>query len=247
MRRTTLWAILISVLGLLHSSTAIAGRTLEASIQRKGATSLHLETAVGDVTISPATGEGIHVVVQLIPRKAGFFSSLKEAERQVESASLAIKRHGKRIDVEIEDFAGEPRFEARWTVTVPADLALKLDVGVGNLKIRGIAGGVQVDLGVGDASIETAGGEITADVGVGDVTVTAPAAAYGPVECSTGVGEATINVNAEAHEGKGMISKELTWRGPGERSINLETGVGSIIVTLSGPSGAKQADGDETS
>jgi len=233
MRRTTLWTALIFGLVLAHCSTAIAGRTLEATISRGGATTLGLDTAVGDVIISRGSGEDLHVTITLTARKGGFFSSLKKSERQVERASLSTERHGTRIDLEIKGPSEESRFEAKWIVTVPSDLALELDMGVGDLRVSGIEGNIDVDLGVGDVTVKGADGEISIDVGVGNIALSASAAPFGTVTCSTGVGDVLVTIDDEKHEGEGMISKDLEWKGPGEHSMDLDTGVGDIRVTLS--------------
>ena len=247
MRRVTLWATLFFALATFQPTTAAAGRTLEASIERKDAVSVGLDTAVGDVMISPSADGAIHVTVRLTPRKGGIFSSLEKAKEQVEAATLSVRRHGKRIDLEIQGFSGEPRFEARWQLAVTPDLALEIDMGVGDLKIEGIAGPIEADLGVGDVDLEGTGGEVAIDVGVGDITVKAPAAAYGSIECSTGVGDASVRAGENSSKGTGMISKDLSWTGKGSGSMDLETGVGSIAVVLTGPTGDRPAGDDEDS
>lgn len=231
MRGNTTWAI-VFVLTLLLPASAAANRTLETAVPRNGATALALDTAVGDVTVAPSKDDSIHVLVKLTPRKAGFFSSRKAAERQVEAARLGVSRDGREVSLKIEGVSGEPRFEATWTVSLPADMNLELAMGVGDLKVEGMTGKIDADLGVGDATLVTAAGELKIDVGVGDITLSAPAAAYATVECSTGVGEVTLRHDTTTLGGEGMVSKELSWKGPGDGSITLDTGVGSIEVVL---------------
>ncbi len=231
MRRNTTWAI-VFVLTLLLPASAVAKRTLETTVPRNGAATLALDTAVGDVTVAASKDDSIHVLVELTPRKAGFFSSRKAAERQVEAARLGVTRNGRRVSLEIEGVSGEPRFEATWTVSLPVDMNLELEMGVGDLKVEGTTGKIDADLGVGDATLAVSAGELKVDVGVGDITLSAPAAAYATVECSTGVGEVTLRHDKTTLGGEGMISKELSWKGSGDGSVSLETGVGSIEVHL---------------
>lgn len=231
MRRLSTWVTVLALI-VVFPSTAVAKRTLEKTVPREGATALKIENAVGDVSVSGSQDANVHVDVVLIPRKAGFFSSLETARRQVEDARLAVTRHGRTITLEIEGISEEPRFEASWTVTIPEDMALEVEMGVGDLTAEGITGDIEVDLGVGDANLATGAGHIKVDVGVGDIRLRAPASAYATVHCSTGVGEASLKHGAETQDGKGMISKDLSWEGTGQGSASLETGVGSIKVVL---------------
>jgi len=235
MRWKTAIVVLFTLVAFPPTPAAATGRSLEASIPRNGATTLSIDTAVGDVTITASGEENISVTVQLTPRKAGIFSSLKKAKEQVEAANLGVTRRGHTIRLEIEGYSGEARFEAAWRVQAPADLGLEIDMGVGDLKVDGARGPLDADLGVGDTSIHVEGGTLKIDVGVGDVEVEAPAAAYATIECSTGVGEVGLRTSGNVLRGEGMISKDLTWKGPGSDSMELETGVGDIDLDLSGP------------
>ena len=241
MRWKRILVTLFVVAMLCPAGASAGGRTLQGSIQRNGAETLSLDTAVGDVTITTSDGETIVARVVLTPRKTGIFSSMKKSKRQVASATLEMQHDGKTISVRLAGFSGDPRFEATWHLTIPVDLGLELDMGVGDLDVQGTAGPVDADIGVGDATVRSNGGNLSIDVGVGDIEVHAPATAYGTVECSSGVGEITLREGQRHMEGRGMIARDLTWKGPGSGTMDLETGVGDVDVTFADSPGKTAA------
>ena len=191
-----------------------------------------VDVAVGDVTVTVSPDTAVHATVLLTPRRGGIFSSRSEGERQVREAELDADLDGGTLELSVQTSGKDHRFEARWQLQLPKRLALEVNVGVGDVTIVGLEGGCELDTGVGDLSLAVEGGDIDAEVGVGDVSVTAPGGAYGEVDGSTGVGDARLKVGKRRIRGEGMVSKELKWSGEGPGTIEIETGVGDIKITL---------------
>lgn len=223
-----------AVLGLAIPATAARNRTIEETVSARGIESLVLDTGVGDVELLTHDADTVEIEVLLIPRRGGLFSSLASAERAVERATLESRRQDDRLELQIDaDGSGDDRrFEERWTVTMPARLAVSLELGVGDLTIRGVAGGVDAELGVGDADLEIPAGDVSLELGVGDARVTAPATAYGMVDCSGGVGDSRIDVAGRKITGDGFMGHSVSWRGDGPGTIEIEAGVGDARVIL---------------
>jgi len=221
-----------SITLLLVTAASASERVLNGTFPAAGVDSVQITNGVGDVAVTAADVAEITVEVTLIPRRGGLFSSYRNAEKEVESAQLASRMSRGQLVLGLESSSNEPRFEARWVVVTPASTAVTLELGVGDVTIRGLAGGIELELGVGDAAIEVSDGDVEVSVGVGDATVRGPADQYGAVDAAGGVGGADLIVRDQRIEGAGFVGQSSTWRGDGPRSIDLEVGVGDARVVL---------------
>ena len=223
---------LCSAAVLLAVGAGAAERTLNDTLPAAGVATIWISNGVGDVAITAADAPEITVDVTLVPRRGGLFSSYRSAERDVESARLSSRMVDGRLELTIESESDEPRFEARWVVVAPPAAALDLELGVGDLTVRGAAGGVESELGVGDAVIEASDGDADLEVGVGDATVRGPASRYGSIEASAGVGGSDVVVGDQRISGEGFVGQTSSWHGDGPHTITLEVGVGDSRVVL---------------
>lgn len=208
-------------------------RTLTGSAPAAGLETVQLDAGVGDVTITAVDGAAeVAVEVRLEPRRGGFFSSMKKAQREVDSAELRMDASKGVLRLEVETDTDDHHFEETWTVTLPARLGLDLDLGVGEVEIRGVTGGLTVDLGVGDLLAEGVSGDLEIELGVGDAKVVASAADYGSVSGSGGVGDARLTVRGEQISSSGFVGHSAEWTGDGEQTITISVGVGDARVIL---------------
>jgi len=221
---------------LVCALTAVAAgtKTLTRTVQAGDIDALDLNSGIGDVTITAREGlEEVAIEVVLTPRRGGIFSSKRQAERDVEAASLAATVKRDRLKLQISPSEDEDRrFEERWIIEMPSRLKVKLEHGVGDIVIRGVTAGVELDSGVGDVEVEAAEGDITVDLGVGTAVVRAPAAVYGTAEAAGGVGTARITVRGEKIEGGGFVSHAASWSGDGRYRLDVSVGVGDAIIEL---------------
>jgi hypothetical protein len=134
--------------------------------------------------------------------------------------------------LEIATDDDDRHFEERWTIELPARLSFELDLGVGDVEVRGLAGGVSADIGVGDVLVEGVSGDVTIDLGVGDASVRAAAGHYGSVAGSGGVGDARLTVRGERVSSSGFVGHSAEWTGDGPHFIEIDVGVGDAKVTL---------------
>ena len=102
-------------------------------------------------------------------------------------------------------------------ISVPASLRLSIEMGVGELTVRGMEADLSLDLGVGELAIElSAGGvrSIELEAGVGETSLRTPG---GRIE------------ETRSH----LVGSELEWReGKGASKVSAEVGVGQISVRL---------------
>ena len=208
-------------------------RTLTESLPASAIESIAIDTGVGDVEITARSNtDEVMVAVLLTPRRGGFFSSKRQAEREVADASLRAATSGQRLTLAIEPKSKDRRFEEHWTIEIPARLEVNLDHGVGDVKIRGVAGGLSVNSGVGEILIEISEGDVVVNLGVGTAVIRAPANAYASVEGAGGVGDARISVQGTRIPSEGFVGHSARWTGDGTSHIEVEVGVGDAVINL---------------
>ncbi len=129
----------------------------------------------------------------------------------------------------------EGGWKSQWTVTLPARLALKLELDVGKAEIGGVGGGVNANVDVGKLDVKLPRGPLKASVDVGGVDAEVGSADYGLVDLSADIGHVAFDVNGNRittgfkHETTGA-SQRLT--GPGTTAYTLQSNVGSVTLKL---------------
>ncbi len=227
-------ALLLVVVTSWVAASAAAGdeRSLNASYPASGIRQVAIKAGAGDITIVASLNPTVAVDVSLTPRRGGIFASLVQAEQEVDKATLESTTSDHVLTLTVTPTGKDRRFEEDWTVHMPPDLAVALKLGVGNVTIQGLGGGMDLDVGVGDTTVTAPAGDVHLKLGVGDADLTAPAAMYGPVKASGGIGDATILVNGRSIQGKGMMGRTVSWTGQGPHTLKVEVGVGDAQVTL---------------
>jgi hypothetical protein len=232
MRKISLVAIAILTCAVL--SEAATPRTLTRNVPIGAIEVLDLASGIGDVKVIARDGlDEVAIEVTLTPRRGGFFSSMRQAEKEVQAASLRADVKGEKLKLGIDPPADdERRFEERWTIEVPADIELRINHGVGDISIQGVRAGLEIESGVGDIQVETAEGDITIELGVGTAVVIASADVYASAEGAGGVGDVRLTVRGEKISSGGFISHAASWSGNGTHHIEVAVGVGDAVITL---------------
>ncbi|HEV8629468.1 MAG TPA: hypothetical protein VGV61_04055 [Thermoanaerobaculia bacterium] len=108
-----------------------------------------------------------------------------------------------------------PDLELR--IRVPANLAIAINMGVGELDVAGTSGDLSIDLGVGEARLQL------------------PESAFHSVTVDVGVGEANLSPRSAEVEKHGFLflGNEVRWReGSGRANVTIDVGVGEANVRL---------------
>lgn len=206
----------VALIGTLPAQPANADeivRKLDRQVSAAGTSTVHLDFPVGEVRVAAASGRQVTVHLELE------CDSLRKT-RCVESAKgveLTATTSDDRVRVAVKGWPknGTKGLEARYVVSVPRDLALKADLGVGEMTITGMAS------------------DVTADLGVGEVDVTMAENAVGSVSLDTGVGEASLYAQGRHWESSGFVARELNWnKGRGKAEVRVDCGVGEAKVRL---------------
>lgn len=188
-------------------------RTLSADVPAGGAERVVVEAPVGEFRIEGAVTSTVAVRVAVRCEKPVDNDCRRKAER----IELAAGADGDRVVVDLRGWpkGGNDGLSLSLHVTMPRDLPLSGEFGVGELDVRGLVAGASLELGVGEMSLEL------------------PADSVRQTELEVGVGEASLHVGGRRIEGKGFIGRALDWTsGRGRHAVDAEVGVGEIEVRL---------------
>lgn len=173
---------------------------------------IHIEIPVGEVEIEASDARQVEVKVELVCDK-----QTARCLAAAKNVRFVYTTDDGRLHFEMKDWpkAGTKGLHARARFSVPKDLALKAELGVGELTITGIENDLQVDLGVGE------------------VNVTLPEAAVESVSLDTGIGEASLSAGGRRYESAGLFVRQVDWnKGKGQARVEVDCGVGEVNVAL---------------
>jgi hypothetical protein len=201
---------LISALVLsLAATTAMAEdvKVLEKVIDIKSFNKLILEVPVGEINVKVAKGSDISWVVELEPDEdwLGRSSDLSDAEISVRDDGSTLK-----LKVDLED---DDDVQQSWTVTMPAAMAVSLNLGVGSVEIDDLASDINVDLGVGEIDIDV------------DTSL------FDSIKLDAGVGDTSIKGGKGRYErDQVLVTSSSQLHGSGKKALEANVGVGDIEV-----------------
>jgi len=230
-QRITIFALTL-IVGATVAAFAGEPRVLTATVPAANVDVVRLDAGVGDVEIIGADVAEVSLEVKLEPRRGGFFSSLKTAQREVDTAQLRTEVKKGALTLKIDTDSDDHRFEEHWVIELPTRLAFDLKLGVGDVEVRGLTGDLDLDLGVGDLVAEGISGNVIVELGVGDATLIGAADHYGSVDGSGGVGDTRLTVRGKRILSSGFVGHSAEWKGDGPNTVEISVGVGDARVTL---------------
>jgi len=207
---------LILTAALLWATAASAEevvRSFRQQVPVGTADKIHLDFPVGELQVDGWEGSKLDLDVKIVCQDVS--SRCEEAARELR---LVYNASGDTMEVRVKDW---PRFGAvkglhvRGAIHVPRQLALRAELGVGEVHIQGTAG------------------DLTVDLGVGEVHVTLPKEAFRTARIDTGIGEASLVAGGRRYSSGGLITPTIHWdKGAGRSGVQVDCGVGEIHVTL---------------
>ncbi|MDQ4106865.1 MAG: DUF4097 domain-containing protein [Actinomycetota bacterium] len=139
---------------------------------------------------------------------------------------------------------------ADYALRVPTESSLEIEVGAGDVRVRGLEGDVAVRAEAGDVTVADGRGSVTAEVAAGDVALSDIRTETGQAELTVGTGDVTLEnlvlgsiearvetgdvTLSDRFSGGGRISTRtgnITSRLPQEdvRELTLEARVGEVV------------------
>lgn len=222
---------------LLAGAAHAEDRTLEGQADAKGIQTLRLDSHVGSIEIVVKDVEKISWKVRLEPdNNDGWFSSRKDAQAAIDGAKVRAAAAGDVWELEVEPPKGADLDDVKehWTVEVPARFAVRLDSNVGEIRVTGPAGGVEVELNVGEIRLELPKGGVEARLNVGEIRVINATRSLGRVELQANVGDVNLTVDGKRTESTGLFvgGKIRTDGNKGDDEISARVNVGEVRVTV---------------
>lgn len=217
MKKTAWMTLTVATAALLSTLPASADsdvvvRRFDKQLAVGDAKRVLVDVPVGEVIVEGTNDSQVRLEVSLeCERKEGECAQLAKRVRVVYSTeddelTLRIKEWPK---------TRNKGLQARVRVLVPRALPLGADLGVGELRIEGMAA------------------DVRADLGVGELNITMPESAVATVDADTGVGDANLRAGGRRYQSSGLIAKEINWsKGPGKAHIEADCGVGEISIAL---------------
>lgn len=209
----TAWIVAAAtLLWTLPASADEVVRRFDKQFPINGADRVVVDVPVGEVVIEASDERQVHLQMRLeCDGDHGDCASLANRVKLVYSRTdgdliLRVKEWPK---------TRNRGLEAHVRVLVPRDLPLQAELGVGELRIEGLASDVRAELGVGELSI------------------TLPASAVHSVSADVGIGEANLTAAGRHYESAGLVAREIRWtKGTGKARIEADCGVGEINIRL---------------
>ena len=170
----------------LVSATAEESKTLNV----EGPVTLEVEDDAGDISI--VGGEGEKVEIKIV--KTGYALTQARAEEDIKNIRYQIEQDGNVItltydlsrintrDVDTVDFI----------VTVPNEVTVDVDAGMGEVKVSGTNGNVTIFNDFGDVIVENVQGAINVETKGGRVDASLIDAANGNIDLASGFGEVSL-------------------------------------------------------
>ena len=206
--------LMIVLAALVLPTAALADRTVRTLHDDRSASGIDrvkVNFPVGGLTIEPSTDGRIHYDVAVRCK-----DDSRRCDDQAEDMALKISNVGGTLKLDIDQGSDwTHKLKLRGVLRMPADIALRLEMGVGELNLAGLRDDVDVNLGVGEAHLRLREDDVRT------------------VRVASGVGEANLLVGRRHVEGSGFIGHTVSWGdGSGRARVALDLGVGESEVVL---------------
>ncbi len=209
----TIPLVLTASLVAFNAQASDVERSFDFDHPAAGITRVVLEAGVGDVEIIAEDSGRITAHVEVSSSKSWRGSA--KAKRELETLQLDSEVKGETLYLRMSDSHDDDHhFGEDWSLHLPPGVAVKVEQGVGDLRVLDLAADIEAEVGVGEIRIE------------GDY------AAFGEISGKSGVGDVSMRSPKGRDEGSGFIAHTMSARGPGKASIDASAGVGDIDIRL---------------
>ena len=207
---------------------------LRAEIPAEGLKQVFIDAGVGAVVVTGSDTDTTITVSVMLEDDSGWHSDVDF--ELLDDTNLVQKksRSELRLSLKLPRGIDDDEIQEHWDVQVPRSFAARVRMGVGNVDVMDISGGVKARVGVGTVAVEVPRGSIDAHSGVGDVEVITETPSNGDIELDSNVGSVKLVLRGDrirARDGWGP-GQSLEVDGDGEDRIDASAGVGSVRVRV---------------
>ena len=172
------------------TTVALADSTFDKTLNVTGQADLYVSTGSGNIHITPGSNGQIHIVGHVHAGWSSFGDVNSRMQRIVENPPIVQNGNTVRVG-EVTDHSLFNNVSIDYDVTVPADAALNLRSGSGDVEVNNVGRFVSAGSGSGNVRVRGTHGPLDLESGSGDLQV--DDAAAGDVKAKTGSGNIRIN------------------------------------------------------
>ncbi|MCH8538847.1 MAG: hypothetical protein LAT66_13880 [Alkalimonas sp.] len=203
MRMHYILAACLSV--LLSWSTQADVKTIAMELDASELQQLTLQVGVGQIKLKTADTDIIELRVDVTGEKRWWFFTHK-----VGDVELNQQRTGHQLSLSID----KDNTKQDWQLTIPQSLAVRAELGVGQLYAEHLTADVYIDIGVGQISAKLDANQ------------------YQRIQLTAGVGNVQLkNAPSEAKSERHLVGGTLKLKGSGQSELKASVGVGDISLT----------------
>ena len=144
-------------------------RVFEQVLELDGEKRVLIDGGVGAIDVRASDDQKIHVFLKVEPDDDS--NSLDEED--MAAMELEVDRTSRRVKLELDLPSGVDvdDVQEHWEVRIPSGVETELELGVGQVDVAGITGGLLISVGVGELNVDIPSGPVEVSVGVGDVEI----------------------------------------------------------------------------
>ena len=205
-------------------------RTLMANESDQGLMAVDIEGHVGKMQILASTSPGIRVRLDVRQSNS---NGNRRVRGNPQSVDLRTRRDGSRLVINTS--GDHEDLEETWVVEIPSHLQVEAKLGVGEMDVRGVRGGLRAKVGVGGVRIDVPEGDVEAESGVGEVEVRSATNSYGNVDVRAGVGNGRVSIDGREFRQPNRPpgpSERISLTGNGRDRLQIRSGVGNAELTI---------------
>jgi hypothetical protein len=194
--------IVISFASSIHAATS---KHLSHRIDATTLESVEIVIPVVEMKIEVYDGNAIEIEIDVRSQRRMWLFGRKD----VDDIDLEINRQGNDLILSID----ENNLNQTWEIRIPRNLALEMNIGVG------------------EVSLEQFANDLDMELGVGEVRVMVDDTEYRSIDLSVGVGETIIRgFDNSASSEREIVSQRSRYGGSGDYRMDIEVGVGEARV-----------------
>jgi hypothetical protein len=217
-----------SALLLLSTSAFAADSKFERTLNTSAQPDLYVSTGSGNITIHPGEGNGIHIVGHVHAGWAMFGDIESRIKRVVDNPP--ITQDGNAIHIgEAHDHELYNNISIDYDISVPAEVALNLHSGSGDIRVSQVGRFLTASTGSGNVTDDGSHGTVDVNSGSGDLRL--ELGGSGDVKARTGSGNIHIEGLHGSLSGRSG-SGDIDARGHLTGAANLASGSGNIRLHL---------------
>jgi hypothetical protein len=236
------WAVSVVAVLAIHPpiSADDSAQNLATTIPAAGLTRLVLSALDGTVDLRAATDPTAdELEVRVGVQRANANTWIRKPGPDVPNVTFRSDRRDGELRLVLNGITVGSA-ETVWTITVPARLAVRIEMHNGRVAVTGVAGGVQVSVNSGlngksgEILADVPNGPLDLDLGVGTIDARTSATTYGRVDVHSTVGDARLFL--DGHE---VVAPHAP--GPGQRlrlagdhtsALSLSVTVGDVTLRI---------------